>query len=114
VLATLPGTVTFASILFNPSTDKLKICGGIVMFDLIYRFDPNNPDVRKPPMTSEEARLLLVQGNRDFAEMTDINRTGKEERIIPLTPGHSGGVAAGEVLVRAVLPPSLMPDARAD
>jgi carbonic anhydrase len=67
------------------------------MFDLVYRFDPNDSDARKLPVNSEEARLLLVQGNRDFAEMTDIRRTGKETRVIPFDPRAFGwGVAAGE------------------
>ncbi len=67
------------------------------MFDLVYRFDPANPDVRRLPSTSEEARLLLVQGNRDFAEMTDIRRTGKDTRIIPFDPRAFGwGAAPGE------------------
>jgi carbonic anhydrase len=67
------------------------------MFDLIYRFDPSNPDAGRPPMTSEEARLLLVQGNRDFAEMTDGHRASKDTRIIPFDPKAFGwGVPAGE------------------
>jgi carbonic anhydrase len=72
------------------------------VFDLVYRFDPSNPDVRKSPVTSEDARLDLMKGNRDFAEMTDINRTGKEARIIPFDPRAFGwGVAAGEAPVQA-------------
>jgi carbonic anhydrase len=72
------------------------------MFDLVYRFDPNNPDVRRLPANAEEARLLLVQGNRDFAEMTDLSRTGRETRIIPFDPRAFGwGFAAGGAPVQA-------------
>jgi carbonic anhydrase len=72
------------------------------MFDLIYRFDPNNPDVRRLPANAEEARLLLVQGNRDFAEMTDINRREKETRVIPFDPRAFGwGFAPGEAPTQA-------------
>jgi carbonic anhydrase len=72
------------------------------MFDLIYRFDPGNPDAGRLPMTSEEARFMLVRGNRDFAEMTDINRTSKDTRIIPFDPKAFGwGVPVGEAPAQA-------------
>ena len=72
------------------------------MFDLIYRFDPENPGLHKMPANSEEARLALVQGNGDFAEMTDTRRTGKETRIVRFDPRSFGwGVAAGDAPAQA-------------
>lgn len=48
------------------------------------------------PLDAEQAREFLVQGNRDFAEMTDTRLTGRETRIIPFDPGaFGGGVDAG-------------------
>jgi len=47
------------------------------MFDLIYGFDPAQPATYPMPQTSEEACRILVQGNRGFAETTDIHRSGK-------------------------------------
>ena len=72
------------------------------MFDLVYRFDPNNLPSLKLPADAEQARLLLIQGNRDFAEMTDVRRTGRETRIIPFDPRAFGwGVAAGDAPAQA-------------
>ena len=39
--------------------------------DLIYRFDPVNPDVKALPASADEARRLLEDGNRRFARWTD-------------------------------------------
>lgn len=39
--------------------------------DLIYRFDPANPDVKAPPADAEEARQTLEKGNRLFARWVD-------------------------------------------
>jgi carbonic anhydrase len=67
------------------------------MFELIYRFDPANPEVRQYPRTGEEARRILVQGNRDFAESTDARRTDKQTRVIPFDPRAFGwGLAEGD------------------
>ena len=67
------------------------------MFDLIYRFDPSDSSSYKAPGTAEEARRLLVQGNRDFAEMTDPGKTERRTKIIPFDPRAFGwGVTAGE------------------
>jgi carbonic anhydrase len=66
------------------------------MFELVYRFDPAQAESHKMPQTSEEACRLLVQGNRDFAEMTDISHTDKCRRIIPFDPQAFGwGVGNG-------------------
>jgi len=65
------------------------------MFDIIYRFDPSKVEGLQLPKTWMEARDLLVKGNRDFAEMTDLNRPDRVEQIIPFDPRAFGwGVAA--------------------
>jgi carbonic anhydrase len=67
------------------------------MFDLVYRFDSTNAESRKMPATSDEARRLLVKGNRDFAEMTDERTTGNRTHVIPFDPRAFGwGIANGE------------------
>ena len=72
------------------------------MFELIYRFDPNDVEVRPMPRTADEARQLLVQGNRDFAEMTDATRTDTRKCIIPFDPRAFGwGVANADAPVQA-------------
>ena len=72
------------------------------MFDLVYRLDPTNVEGRKIPATSEEARQLLMQGNRDFAEMTDARMTDKKTLVIPFDPVAFGwGVADGEAPAQA-------------
>ena len=64
------------------------------MFDLIYRFDPAAVEARPMPRSAEEARQLLIQGNRDFAEMTDASSSQKTTRVIPFDPRAFGwGVA---------------------
>lgn len=39
--------------------------------DLIYRFDPANPEVKAPPATADEARRALEEGNRRYARWAD-------------------------------------------
>jgi carbonic anhydrase len=78
------------------------------MFELVYRFDPTQAARRQLPETSEEACRLLVQGNRDFAEMTDARRTDKKARVIPFDPqafgwGAGDGTAPAQVPFAAVL-----------
>ena len=51
------------------------------MFELVYRFDPAKAESYQTPRTSEEACRLLVQGNRDFAEMTDARVTAKKSHV---------------------------------
>ena len=68
------------------------------MFDLIYRFDPTITETRRTTQTWEEACQLLVQGNRDFAEMTDASDAGKKTQIIPFDPRALGwGIASDSV-----------------
>lgn len=65
------------------------------MFDIIYRFDPAKAEGLQIPATWMDARDLLMKGNRDFAEMTDINRPDRAEQIIPFDPRAFGwGIAA--------------------
>jgi carbonic anhydrase len=72
------------------------------MFDLIYRFDPSDRSSYKVPGNAEEARHFLVQGNRDFAEMTDPGKTERRTKIIPFDPRAFGwGVTTGEGPVQA-------------
>ncbi len=72
------------------------------MFELIYRFDPNDVEARPMPRTAEEARQLLIQGNRDFAEMTDATRTDTRKRVIPFDPRAFGwGVANADAPAQA-------------
>lgn len=66
------------------------------MFELVYRFDPATAASHQMPGTSEEACRLLVQGNRDFAEMTDACHAGRKTRVIPFDPDAFGwGVGNG-------------------
>ncbi len=68
------------------------------MFELVYRFDPAKADSYSMPQTPEEACRFLVEGNRDFAEMTDARHTAKNSRIIAFDPRAFGwGVGNGEV-----------------
>jgi carbonic anhydrase len=72
------------------------------MFDLIYRFDPSDPASPRIPKDAEEARQLLVQGNRDFAETRDLFRSGKGSSVISLDPLAFGwGVATGDAPIQA-------------
>jgi hypothetical protein len=60
------------------------------MFELIYRFDATQARAHRIPRASEEACRLLVQGNRDFAEMTDTYHAGRKIRVIPFDPRALG------------------------
>lgn len=72
------------------------------MFELVYRFDPAKTESYQMPRTSEEACRLLVQGNCDFAEMTDTRLTAKTQRVIPFDPRAFGwGVGNGGAPVQA-------------
>jgi len=72
------------------------------MFELIHRFDPAKATSYQMPQTSQEACQLLVQGNRDFAEMTETHSSGKKARVIPFNPQAFGwGVGNVRVLTQA-------------
>ena len=58
--------------------------------------------MRQYPPTADEARQILVQGNRDFSESTDARRTDKQTRVIPFDPRAFGwGLAEGDAPVQA-------------
>ena len=60
------------------------------MFDLIYRFDPANTRPEEMPHNWMEAKQLLMKGNRDFVDMTDMRRKDKKTRVIPFDPRSFG------------------------
>ena len=64
--------------------------------------DPATVTSHKLPQTWEEACELLVQGDRDFAEMTDSSDTHRKTRVIPFDPQALGwGVGNGGAPVQA-------------
>jgi carbonic anhydrase len=80
------------------------------MFDLIYRFDPAQRATDAMPKTSEEACRILVQGNRDFAEITDTRRADNKRavHVVPFDPralewGNAGEIAPAQAPFAAVL-----------
>jgi carbonic anhydrase len=78
------------------------------MFELVYRFDDKQAAPRKMPRTAEEACRLLVQGNRDFAEMTGPPSSDRKTRVIDSDPrmfgwGADDGDAPVQVPFAAVL-----------
>lgn len=60
------------------------------MFELIYRFDPEDSTLPRMPYTADEARQCLVEGNADFARLTKQQHKGKESRVIPFDPRALG------------------------
>ena len=72
------------------------------MFELVYRFDPADRVCRPAPRNSDEARELLVRGNRDFVEMTSTGLTDRKTRVVSFDPHDFGwGLAEGEVPLQA-------------
>jgi len=72
------------------------------MFDLIYHFDSATPESRKVPASAEEARQSLVEGNHDFAQMTEAGQRGEGSRVITIDPQAFGwGVASEEAPLQA-------------
>jgi hypothetical protein len=72
------------------------------MFELVYRFDPAKAASYQAAQTSEQACRLLVQGNREFAEMTDASHKVKTKRVIPFDPRAFGW--GGETVARPCKP----------
>jgi len=66
------------------------------MFELIYRFDPENTDLPGLPQSAEEARLLLMRGNRDFARMTDARERETRSCVVHFDPRAFGWGALDE------------------
>ncbi|HEX8814821.1 MAG TPA: carbonic anhydrase [Terriglobales bacterium] len=68
------------------------------MFDLIYRFNPTEDKSLQAPRSAHEACRLLVQGNREFAEIAGAYRGGKNSCVIPSDPRAFGWNPAGAEL----------------
>lgn len=66
------------------------------MYDFVYRSDPSARSSYKMPENAEVARRLLVQGSRDFAQMTDPRSSERRTRIIPFDPRAFGWGATGK------------------
>ncbi len=67
--------------------------------EIVYRYDPEDPSPKVEPATAEEARLLLEQGNRGFAELLTATplEGGMRRRSLPLDPRNFGfGEVEGE------------------
>ena len=70
------------------------------MLDIIYRYDPDHPNLREPA-TPEEAKALLEQGNRDFAHLLDKSYRFEEgQRVIPFDLSELGLDDGGGVPVQ--------------
>ncbi len=67
--------------------------------EIVYRYDPNDPSPKAEPATAEEARVMLEQGNRGFAELLTATplEGGMRRRSLPLDPRNFGfGEVEGE------------------
>jgi carbonic anhydrase len=62
------------------------------MFEIIYRYDVENPCVVQPPADAADARRRLEDGNRGFAHVLDDLPSGRGtvRRIIPFDPRDFG------------------------
>ncbi len=56
------------------------------MFDLIYRFDPDNLDAFTTPDSSTAARQRLEEGNKEFASLSDLRLPEKQTMIVNFDP----------------------------
>jgi carbonic anhydrase len=56
------------------------------MLDPVYRFDPATLLAHQMSSGAEKARQLLLQGNREFAEMTEARNSDTNSCVIPLNP----------------------------
>src|SRR4051812_43943579 len=68
------------------------------MFDIIYRYDPDHPQERRPPGNPDEARRLLEDGNQAFASLAA--GTGDQVRIVPMELADVGRAESGGVPVQ--------------
>jgi carbonic anhydrase len=78
------------------------------MFDLIYRYDPENIKPDRLPRDGKEAKQLLTKGNRKFVDITDLSRTKQKTHVIPFNPrafgwGVEGLEAPAQVPFAAIL-----------
>ena len=72
------------------------------MFDLIYRFDPTSTESHRVSQTANEACQSLMNGNRNFVDVTDPRHPGKKTSVIAFDPRAFGwGVAEGEAPAQA-------------
>ena len=60
------------------------------MIDIIYRYDPDNPNPERNPATPAEARALLENGNRSYAHALDGIGDGNVSRVIPVSASDLG------------------------
>jgi carbonic anhydrase len=61
------------------------------MIEIVYRYDPNAQDPPRQPGTPAEARSLLEEGNRTFAELlSSVNAGEPVRRVIPFDPRDIG------------------------
>lgn len=78
------------------------------MFEIVYRFDPTEAAPRRTPQTSDEACRLLVQGNSNFAAMTENGAHSTKQTVIPFDPrvfgwGVGDGIAPAQTPFAAIL-----------
>jgi carbonic anhydrase len=66
------------------------------MIDIIYRYDPNNPNPEREPASPAEARVLLENGNRSFAHALDGIGDESVQRIIPVSASDLGLATTGQ------------------
>ncbi len=62
------------------------------MIEIVFRYDPDNPPNLDDPADAAEARLLLEEGNRAFAELFDNGDPAKpsKPRVLPFDPSDWG------------------------
>jgi len=67
------------------------------MIEIVYRYDPKQPRQYRQPGTPAEAKSMLEQGNRAFAELlSDASVGGPVRQVIPFDPRDLGmGEEAG-------------------
>jgi carbonic anhydrase len=79
------------------------------VIEIVYRFDPKQPNLRPLPASPAEARSRLEDGNRAFAQLLAVGESGAPARqVLPLDPqavglGHQAGVGPAQKPFAAVL-----------
>lgn len=61
------------------------------MFDLTDRFDSRSTGSPRMPQNAQEARQLLVKGNRDFVDRTETRHRGKKKHAVSIGPRRFDG-----------------------
>jgi carbonic anhydrase len=72
--------------------------------DYVYRFDPNNPGVKTPPIDAESARKTLEDGNRMFSRWMHSCRTHDISTGGPRYVVQCNGLEVGMVLKADQMP----------